>query len=159
MADWPTLPLLQKLLSRAGRQITDQPSEDDYTRLFSLFNHDTTHNELPLAALSLLAEGHAPGSDFWMRLDPVCLHADRSDAILIAHDALALTEAEADALQESIRPLLDEWSVSLQRTTAHHWYIRLPGDTDLRTTPLAQVKGQAITRYMPLGQEIGRAHV
>lgn len=156
--DWPTLALLQKLLSRAGRQITDHPSADDYSRLFAFFNHATTGNELPLAALSLLAEGHAPGDDYWMRLDPVCLRADRSDAILIAHDALALTEAEADALQESIRSLQDEWSISLQRTTADHWYIRLPGDMDLRTTPLSQVTGQAVTGRMPQGENYIKWH-
>lgn len=151
--DWPDLPLLQQFLSRAERVIKTTPVQSDEASIFEYFNLDTHHTDLPLAALSLLAEGGVPETDCWMRLDPVCLHADRTDAILIAHDEMALTEAEADALQESIRPLLDEWSISLQRTNPHHWYIRFRDHTTLSTTPLSHVKGQAITQHMPMGNE------
>ena len=152
-ADWPSLPLLQKLLTRANRVKKPSPHVSDYTTLFSYFDLTPTENGFSLAALSLLAEGHSPGSDCWMRIDPVCLHPDRTEAILIAHDEMALNENEAAALQESIRPLLDEWSVTLIKTTPHHWYARLPEHTSLSTTALLEAKGLGISRLMPRGKD------
>ena len=151
--DWPTLTQVQKFLSRADRLRSHHVTSDDYATIFSYFNLDSTQDDLPLAALSLLAEGLTPANDYWLRLDPVCLRADRSDAILIAHESLALTETEAAALQEAIRPLLDDWDASLQSTSPHHWYVRLPRQMALSSTPLVRVKGQAISRHMPLGND------
>lgn len=152
-ADWPGLPLIQKLLTRADRIKKSSRPCSDYATLFSYFNIPPIENDFPLAALSLLAEGQSPGSACWMRLDPVCLHPDRTEAILIAHDELALDVAEADALQESIRPLLDEWSVSLIKTAPHHWYARLPAPNLLTTTALIEAKGLGISRLMPAGKD------
>ena len=152
-SDWPELSLLQKLLTRADRVKKVSSSQNDYEMLFSYFNIAATENDFPLAALSLLAEGHVPGNDCWMRLDPVCLHADRTEAILIAHEELLLVDDEADALQESIRPLLEEWSVQLIKTNSHHWYARLPENISLSTTPIIEAKGLGISRLMPLGKD------
>lgn len=152
-SDWPVLPLLEKMLSRAERVKKNSPIQSDEANFFEFFNLDTSHTDLPLAALSLLAEGGTPGTDCWMRLDPVCLQADRVDAVLIAHEELSLSDAEADALIDSIRPFLEEWSMEIHRTTAHHWYLRLHESMELSTIPLHQAKGQAITQYMPTGQE------
>lgn len=152
-ADWPRLPLLQKLLSRADCVKKTSQHGNDYATLFSYFNIPPTENDFPLAALSLLAEGHTPGSDCWMRLDPVCLHPDRTEAILVAHDELALDDNEANALQESIRPLLDEWSVRLIKTTPHDWYAQLPEHISLSTTAMIEAKGLGISRLMPTGKD------
>lgn len=152
-ADWPTLALMQKVLSRADVSLRQPVLGDDYVAIFSYFNLDVTQQALPLAALSLLAEGQEPAGDYWLRLDPICLRADRNDAILIADEELALTEAEAEALQEAIRPLLEEWSIKLYSTTPHRWYLRLPEAMTLSTTPIAQVKGLPVSSHMPQGEE------
>jgi len=157
-ADWPALGQFQKLLSRADSIKNDHATRDDNAACFSYFNVDATQQALPLAAVSLLAEGRSPGNDYWLRLDPVCLLVDRDDAILIAHEELALTAEEATALQAAIRPLLDEWSVSLQGTTSHHWYLRLPRPIALTTTSPAQVRGFTISRHLPQGEDAMQWH-
>ncbi|MFO7604581.1 MAG: hypothetical protein R6X06_12330 [Gammaproteobacteria bacterium] len=157
-SDWPVLPRLEKFLSRADvlappHPVNDVTAADDYAALFTYFNlqSDPRAATQPLAALCLLAEGQDPGEACWMRLDPVCLQADRVDAVLIAHEALALTEVEADALQASLRPLLEEDALELHCTTPQHWYVRLPATPALTTTPLRQMMGQPISRGMPQG--------
>lgn len=155
--DWPCLPLLERVLSRANR-LPDCPCDsNDYQNLFNYFDLSSTE-PLPLAALCLLAEGRDPQQDCWMRLDPVALHADNVDIVLLGHEELALSEAEADSLLEPLQPLLDEWSVSLLHTTPHHWYVCLPKGESLSTTPLSQIKGLAISEHMPAGDDYLKWH-
>jgi hypothetical protein len=155
--DWPRLPLLQKLLSRADRVAACPADESDYGNLFHYFGLTPTE-PLPLAALCLLAEGRDPQQACWMRLDPVALHADTVDIVLLGHDELSLSEAEADKLLAALNTLLEEWSASLQRTTPHHWYVCLSRVESLSTTPVSRVKGLAITGHMPAGDDYLKWH-
>ena len=96
------LPVLQSWLSRGRLSKQSHPHDIPFNE-FSLEVSDETSP--PYAALALQAENNInwqPGNGVCFRMDPVYLQPDRDSAVMLAHEQLALTEAEASELVESI---------------------------------------------------------
>jgi hypothetical protein len=107
-------------------------------------------DDLPAAPYSLLADGGAPGSDVWMRADPVHLHIAR-DELLVA-DALtfSLEREEAEALVESLNVHFRSDALTFYPLHPTRWYLRLPEATTFAPAPLALARGRALGTVMPL---------
>lgn len=56
----------------------------------------------PLAPISALADGLAPGEAYWLRLDPAHLEVGMGGLMLRTADTLGLADAEAAALVASL---------------------------------------------------------
>ena len=102
---WPApgrVPALERLLGRGRRCHHDALSCDAW--LMRAFGCEEA--PLPAGALTLLAdgsdEGAPPGSDPWMRVDPVHLRIGRERLALVPGDALEITRTEAELLVEAI---------------------------------------------------------
>ncbi|NOX77259.1 MAG: hypothetical protein GXP17_11750, partial [Gammaproteobacteria bacterium] len=66
---------------------------------------------------------------------------------------LSLSQAEADTLAAEINGFFaqDDWRIEARTPT--RWYLHLPGDPHMRTHELAEVRGRAITPYLPKGPQ------
>jgi hypothetical protein len=112
-----------KLLGRGHRVADGAPG-----RRAQLLRHFPLPGEgWPIAALSRQAEvGDASGAA-WLRADPVWLRPDINGVRLLAHgDALALTQADCDALLPDLRPLFGDAGFELDAPHPSRWYLRLP---------------------------------
>ncbi len=108
--------------------------------------------DLPLGAVTRLADGGKQDDGWWMRADPVHLRADRSQLILFpgAHIDIKLDEALALAEEFNRFFAVDGWYLDALRPT--RWYLRLPHDPRIRTYDLAEVVGHNILDFLPTGE-------
>lgn len=109
-------------LGRADRMPAGGPGRRE-----QLLRHfDIPEGTWPIAALSRQADvGDAAGAA-WLRVDPAYLRADINGVRLLAHgDALALTDADCDALLPALKPLFGDAGFALDAPVPSRWYLRL----------------------------------
>ncbi len=102
----------------------------------------------PLAPLLALGEGLAEGA--WQRLDPVRLVPNREHVVLLGQTELALTEAEAAQLSET----LAAWDLvpGLRQPHPLRWY-RPWKEAGPQLPPWPEVLGGNVRQYWPEGPE------
>lgn len=110
----------------------------------------------PLAPISALADGLAPGDAYWLRLDPAHLEVGMGGLMLRAADTLGLAGAEAAALVASLNRNWAGEGLELAAPTPTRWYLRLPAPPEISTTPLDQVTGEYLTPHLPRGRDARR---
>lgn len=153
-------PILEKWLSRGYVE----KSSHDHDVIFSEFQlSQTQKNDIPFAALSLQGESgfNLNNSDsnnfntepYWLRADPVFLQPDRDSAILAAHEELELTQDEANKLVDAINTHFVDEPWQLHALHHHRWYLKLDSPQQLSTHPLANVLGDNINEFMPMGND------
>jgi hypothetical protein len=150
--DLPELkvPALERLLSRATRQRLDVIGSD--ATLFSLFGLPVPDaRDLPVAAVTRLADGSDPGSDWWLRADPVHLCADRWKVLLFDARNLNISSAEAGSLTAQFNETFAADGWFLEALRPQRWYLRGKEDPGLRTYPLAEVIRCDIKPFLPTG--------
>lgn len=111
----------------------------------------TRQQDLPLAPYALLGEGGAPDGGYWLRADPVAVQLMRNRLVLFAGDEAAPSAEEAE---QFVAALNRHFSAEGLRFSAPHprrWYLRLPAAPNLRTHPLAEVRGRDIRHFLPEG--------
>ena len=148
-ADKPDLKLLETLLSRA--RINHGPQKDWLAGLFRLFDLQGEKSEYPVAAVTAAYDGLDAQDGWWLRADPVYLQPDRTQAILVASDALQLQADESAALIETLNGhfAADGWSFHAPHP--QRWYLRLDAPESIATTPLHEVMGQSVHPHLPRG--------
>ncbi|MGK2951850.1 MAG: hypothetical protein ACSLEZ_05630 [Thiobacillus sp.] len=109
----------------------------------------------PLAPISLQADGGQPGTDYWLRADPVHFSVMRDRIVLAGSHGLDLCRAEADELAASIAAHF-EAEFSPQPLHPQRWYLRLPTTPQLATTPLSCAMGRDIDPLLPRGLDASR---
>lgn len=144
------VPDLAFLLGRARRRSTPGTSLEAWLcRAFGV----TADPDLPIAALTLLAEHGNPGDAFWMRADPVHLQAQQDQLVLFGTEALAISRAEADQLLEALNAHFAGSAYTFHGLRPEHWYARLPAAIDIRTAALPDVVGRSINSHLPEGND------
>src|SRR3569833_2098459 len=128
------LPALQTLLARGTRQ--SSPAEGMEAVLCEALGI-SRQQDLPVAPISLEADGVVAGEAYWLRADPVHLRVMRDRIVLADSDTLELTQPEADALTAAIG---QHFGAGLSTIACHpkRWYLRL--DATPRLTTLARSK-------------------
>jgi hypothetical protein len=127
--------------------------------LFALFGMpEEAIGDLPVAAVSYLGESGNRFSGYCLRADPVHLTPDRDQLVLAGPEVLALSIVEAQTLVEEINRVIaaDGWRLEAQ--TPQRWYLHLPQSPSLRTCNLSQVRGHAISAFLPYGRDGKRWH-
>lgn len=86
----------------------------------------------PIAALARQADaGDAEGAA-WLRADPAWLRPDINGVRLMAHgEALALSDADCEALLPALRPLFGDAGFTLDAPHPSRWYLRLPREAKI----------------------------
>ena len=162
-SDFPALatPALQHLLNRAQvEEEVEQGLEANLCALFSVFTNATVEHDLPIAALTCLADGGEPGEHFWLRADPVHLSADMNRVVLFDARMLDLQADEAADLVADCNRQFAASDWQLEALHPHRWYLRLrtADTTQLITTPLPDAIGKDINPLLPGGADKERWH-
>jgi hypothetical protein len=141
------VPALAHLASKGRR--TRSPGKSLEAWLLEAFQVDFG-DDLPAAPYSLLADGGTPGTDVWMRADPVHLHVTR-DELLVA-DALtfSIERAEAEALAEALNLHFAADCLAFFPLMPTRWYVKLPELPAFAPAPLSATRGRALGAVMPL---------
>jgi len=114
--------------------------------------------DVPVAALTRLADtGHGDDA-FWLRADPLHLRADRDRLLAFGGAALGLSQEEAAALVGELNAHFREDGWTLEAPDPARWYLRLNEDPGIRTAAVAQVLGRDVDQFLPTGPEARRWH-
>ncbi len=152
----PTAPALEWLLAHAQIENTPTPAE---ATLFELFGVPIlTEGELPIAAVTRLADGAQADGGWWWRADPVHFHSDLHGVILMDARALAIEATEARALVAAFNQTFQADGLQLEALRPDRWYLRLAAAPEVRTQPLAAATGRDIRNLLPDGPAKGRWH-
>ena len=140
------LPDLQWLFARGT--LRGSPGLSLEAWLLQRFGIDET---LPVASLSLLADGGEPSGAYWLRADPVHLQAQRDQLVLVDGSQLAISAAEANALAESLNQHFAPDHLKFIPLHPTRWYLALDAAPALTTHPLPAVAGKGINACLPKG--------
>jgi hypothetical protein len=112
---------------------------------------DGQHRSLPLASLTYLSDIGEQRSGYLLRADPVHLRADQSSLRLFDSRGFAVTQEEADELVAAFNAFYAERGWRLTAPRPQRWYLSLPADPGITTTPIGNVAGQVIDPCLPRG--------
>ncbi len=135
-------PALEVLLARGRRKVEGPEPELLERWLRHAFRLEG--KGIPAGALSLIAANQDPGSDSWLRADPVHLRLMRDHLLVVPAEALAISPAEADAFCASLNShfagVMQVHAVDPARWTARVFN----HDLELDDVPALQVAGREI---------------
>ncbi len=107
--------------------------------------------DLPIAALTRLADGGVSDEYYWLRADPVHLSADRDRVVMVGNELLDIPQHECDQLSVELNALFRSLGGELEALNARRWYLRLNDAPNIKTTPLAAVIGEDVLPHLPSG--------
>lgn len=139
------LPALEKLLARSQPEPLRQDTLEAW--MCSVFGTE----DMAIAPVTLRADGLEPGSNYWLRADPVYLHLGRDQLVLQAGLELAMDEAEQ--LCSSLNRHFAGTGMLFLAPQPQRWYLQLDSDPELTTQPLSRVAGKDVHKYLPGGKD------
>ena len=137
------LPALEKLLARAEAMPLSTDTLEAW--LCEAFGVD----DLALAALTLQADGVAPGSAYCLRADPVHIRLQREQMVLQA--GVVPSEEEAAQLCASLNAHFFGSGMHFIAPHPQRWYLQLAEAPALHTHPLSRVAGRDVRAFLPQG--------
>jgi hypothetical protein len=137
------LPSLELLLARGRCTSAGSQSLESWL-------HDAFELGEPLAAgaLTLLGAGGEPGTQFWLRADPVHLRLMRDRLILAPGAALHIARDEAEALNEALNRHFAS-RLTVQPIDAERWVARVEQDLTLDAQSPLELAGRDVALGMP----------
>lgn len=144
-----TTPALCRLLSRATASPT--PGRDLPTLLARHFRLSDDPYP-PVAALTRLADtGEADG--YWLRADPVHLHADLRQ-VLLTHQLLEdLDQDEATVLTSTLNENFEDLGWRFHAPHPRRWYLHTEQPAEIATHPPWVARGRDVRPLLPTGQQ------
>jgi hypothetical protein len=140
-------PALEALLCRAE----SRPIQA--THYYQWLGHAFVLDKLAVAPITLQADGHEPGSAYWLRADPVHLRIQRDEMFLFDAQAAPLNQIEADAFCITLNHHFERDGLQFIAAAPDRWYTKLDSEPELTTTMLDQASGNSIDSLMPAGAE------
>lgn len=145
------LPALEKLLARAkSGPLQADTLEDWLCRQFGV-------EGMPVAPLTLQADGVQAGDSYWLRADPVGFQMQQTRMVLQAD--LGLGEEEAGQLCAALNVHFAGDGFQFVAPHPQRWYLRLTEAPAMHTTPLPQAVGADMHAHLPRGADALRWHV
>ena len=154
----PQVPSLERALSRAN--VSDIAQKDYAATLFHLFGLGQNQSgDLPTAPYRRLGDGGQTNDRYWIQLSPVHLQPDGDGLLLFDSAHLGLSLEEAQQLTDLVRDHFSDRDWTLELFDPQRWYLGLDEQPDLQTSPLSDVIGRNINRYLPRGDHAMEWHV
>ena len=148
--DLPPSPALEMLLARGRRTNGRNGSLETWLcRAFGI-DESAPGSAIPAGALSAHAHGLNPGTDLWLRADPVHLRADRDRVLLMPNQAFSITTAEAEGLTAALTPLL-AGKFALHAVRPDQWCLRIEGQGQGEASAKAPIDlaGASVDPHLP----------
>jgi hypothetical protein len=109
---------------------------------------------LAVAAITRNYIAHDADSHSWLSADPAWVQPEMNGVRLLACGHMQLTQVEADAFAEALRPALDDAGMQLFLSTPDRWHLRLPPGTTLPDFAAPeQALGEDLSQHLPPGIE------
>ncbi len=148
---------LETVLARADRATRDIVGFE--ARLFDLFGVACPPDgDWPVAAVTRIVDAGVVDNDWWMRADPVHLHASGGGLILTDAADLKLTPQEASALVAELMEVFTADGWLFKAAHPQRWYLRPLTPPNIRTHALPDVVGRDIHSYLPYGPDAKAWH-
>jgi hypothetical protein len=144
----------ETLVARGRRKRHDAISPEGW--LFGRFDVEK-QRDWPVAPYTLLGDGGSPGTDTWLRADPVHLRAGSEGLMLVDVAPSGIARDEADALADALNRHFGE-TLLLQPLQPSRWYLRLQPPTEVETTPPAAALGRPVAAHLARGRDALRLH-
>jgi len=144
------LPAIELFLARAQRQKLPPLSLEAW--LCQAFKVER-QQDWPAAPITLGFDGGDPGSDYWLRADPVHLAAHRDRLTLVDAGVLNPDPADAAELVALLNRHFAGDNLVFRAPHPARWYLRVPGTPRLSTHELSQATGRDIASAMPAGED------
>jgi hypothetical protein len=141
------LPALESLLCKA--EMRSIQTTEHYQWLSQTFGIEG----LPVAPITLKADGRDAGKSYWLRADPVHLRIQRDEMFLFDAQAAPLNQAEADALCVTLNQHFQHDGLQFIAPAPDRWYVKLDSQPALTTATLDLACGSNIDALMPSGAE------
>jgi hypothetical protein len=143
------LPVLERLLATGTR--TWLPGRSMEAWLMERFG--LSKGSQPVAPLTLLADGMAPGNHYWLRADPVHLKVAGDRLVLVDAAGFGIAREEAAALAETLNADFASGQTRLFALNPARWHLRVPAAPQIETTPLPEVRARSIHDLLPRGRD------
>lgn len=153
----PLLPALETLLAR-GDCRTDLTVGFERTLMHLFSQAQSQEYDVPEGAFSRYAQTGEKPDGVWLCAAPVHLFADQSRVYLNAIDEMVLSEEEAAEFIAELNKVYAEDGWEFVQHTSTRWYLCIPGDAKIRTTPLHEVDGKSIHDKLPQGDDALQWH-
>ncbi|MGZ5094059.1 MAG: hypothetical protein ACXWCY_06500 [Burkholderiales bacterium] len=105
----------------------------------------------PIAPLTLAFDGGEPGTDYWLRADPVHLKITRDRLALVDNALFDITQEEAQLLVATLNTHFAESGIVFHAYHPKRWYVKLARTPALVTHTMSEVAGRDVQRYLPSG--------
>ncbi len=106
----------------------------------------------------MLGAGVDPGDRFWLHADPVHLHAQRTELVLVDASRLDIDPAESAELLEALNAHFAQDDLLLRPLSPAQWVMRTPTPARLRTVSLDAAVGCNVDPLLPQGADALRWH-
>lgn len=109
---------------------------------------------LPAAAITRNYIAHDADGHGWLSADPAWVQPEMNGVRLLACGHMQLSQAEAEAFADALRPALDDAGMQLYLSTPDRWHLRLPPNTPLPDFAAPeQALGEDLSQHLPPGVE------
>jgi hypothetical protein len=149
------VPALQTVLARSQRAVFPAIAWEAW--LCQAFEVER-QRDWPVAALTVSVDGGDPGEYYWLRADPVHLHADRDRLLLADGSFFTLTQCEAQNCVEALNAHFASDGLTFSAPHENRWYLRLEADAEIETVLLDEVAGMPVDGRLPSGPSALRWH-
>lgn len=143
------LPALQILIAKSDK-FPVMSSQSFSEQASYLFHQPAQQPIAATEALSLFTDTETK-HDFWIKVDPVQMVADRDSLVLISAKHLAINEIESKALLETFNQHFAEDGLQLMWGDNQSWYLNIKQAVDIKTTELSLVDNQPVNNAYPQG--------
>ena len=146
---------LRRVLARADR--LPGGADGGAERLFAMFSiAPEKGQDLPIAAVTRVADMGVIDREWWIRADPVYLEPGRDSLILRA--GLDLTHDESQRLVMELNESLSQDGWLLKAPHPQRWYLKPSATPTIRTTALAVAAGRDVHPLLPQGVDYKTWH-
>ena len=143
------------LLARAARVDDSTCYETLICRLFGVEEH--REYDLPVAAITHLADFMSEHGGGWMRADPVHLQPDLAKLILFDGRSYSLGMNEARRLVSELNAALAAHAIEIKvGRDPKRWYVRLEDAAAVKTWPSSAVATRHLEAFLPQGRDAKR---
>jgi hypothetical protein len=144
------LPALERLLAKGRRQHAEARSSEAW--LCEQFSVDR-QADWPAAPYCLLADGGNPGTQHWMRADPVHLKFEGNRLVLADSGVFSVSQQESESLTDGLNAHFSDDGLMFYPLRPERWYLRAERSPALETTALPEAAGRSVDDLLPRGAD------